>query len=448
MSEPYRPTIHFSPAQGWMNDPNGLIRLDGLWHMFFQHHPDGIDHDDMHWGHAVSEDLVSWTERPVALAPDALGTCFSGSAVETPEGEVKMFYTAHSLTADGRDHQVQCLVHADRALTHPAREPRNPVLPNPGVEAFRDPKVIWHAETARWIMLVTLGQEIGFYSSDDLLQWQFESRFGEADVSYRGGVWECPDLLQFETEAGTTAWVLIVGMQAGALHGGSGTFYFVGDFDGHSFTNHGDPDEMLWMDYGRDYYAAQTFFDPSDNPPVAMAWVSNWDYARTTPTEAFRGVMSLPRKLSLIETPKGLRLRQRLPAEVAWRLQDNPVETGTFSLLHSFDLAPGEEEALAFFGEAVPQFILTRLSEAEAELRCLRAPHPAMAKFAHDFTVALDWPATGALTMEFNVDRGIIECANRDGTLWITSLFYPADPAAPLRITPPAPVEHKELAHG
>ena len=144
-----------------MNDPNGMIRVDGVYHLFFQHDPDSTVQGPMHWGHAKSTDLVNWEELPVALYPTALGTCFSGSAIETADGALKLFYTAHQ-RPDGRDFQTQCLVHADRALTTFTSEPANPVVKNPGLECFRDPKVIWHATTARWIMAVTLGQSIGF----------------------------------------------------------------------------------------------------------------------------------------------------------------------------------------------------------------------------------------------------------------------------------------------
>ncbi|WP_268236444.1 glycoside hydrolase family 32 protein [Actibacterium pelagium] len=435
---------------GWMNDPNGLIRLDSVWHMFFQHHPDGIDHDDIHWGHAVSHDLLSWEERPIALAPDQMGTCFSGSAVETPDGDVKIFYTAHSLTPEGRDHQVQCLVHADRSLTKSARDYRNPILPNPGREAFRDPKVIWHEQTSRWIMLVTLGQEIGIYSSTDLVDWRFESRFGEADISYRGGVWECPDLLRFDDGDGGEVWVLIVGVQSGAANGGSGTMYFIGDFDGQRFENHGDPDQMLWMDRGRDFYAAQGFFDRAGGEPVVMAWISNWDYARETPTKAFRGVMSLPRILSLVNTPKGRRLRQNLPEQVLNKLKSSSVSSGTYGFAKTFEMVEGDRTAILLFGSETPQFVLSRKAAATGVIHCHRDEHPDMQNFGHDLSIEFDWPMEETLELQFYVDRGVVELSAMDGTLWVTNLFYPEDPGGEVRILPNknTTTQLKEIVHG
>ena len=148
MSDRYRPKLHFAPAKGWMNDPNGLIKVDGVFHMFFQHDPDSVDHGPMHWGHSRSTNLVTWEELPVALYPTELGTCFSGTAVETPEGELKLFYTAHRRIND-EDYQVQCLVHADRSLTTFQLDAANPVLANPGLACFRDPTVFWHEASGR-----------------------------------------------------------------------------------------------------------------------------------------------------------------------------------------------------------------------------------------------------------------------------------------------------------
>ena len=161
-----------------MNDPNGLIKVDGVYHLFFQHDPGSINHGPMHWGHACSTDLVTWRELPVALYPNELGTCFSGTAVEGADGEIKLFYTAHR-RIDDQDYQVQCLVHADQSLTTFRFDAANPVLDNPGLVCFRDPKVLWHEASKRWVMAVTHGQSVGFYSSQEPIGWHFESSFGE-----------------------------------------------------------------------------------------------------------------------------------------------------------------------------------------------------------------------------------------------------------------------------
>lgn len=434
MSEKYRPLFHFAPRAGWMNDPNGMIRVDGAYHLFFQHDPDSTLHGPMHWGHARSTDLVNWEELPVALYPTEQGTCFSGSAVETANGELKLFYTAHR-RPDDQDFQTQCLVHADRALATFTAEAANPVIDNPGIECFRDPKVIWHAASARWIMAVTMGQSIGFYSSANLIDWTFESAFGEADGRHGDGPWECPDLVAMRAPDGCEHWVLIVGIGSGAYGPGSGNQYFVGQFDGHRFVNANAPETELWLDYGRDFYAAQSFFDSTGGVPINMAWASNWLYARTTQTQAFRGVMSLPREMHLVDTSDGLRVAQRIPEGVKQAFAAVAGATGTYLQDVAINLDVGQQAAIALFGERAPHFVVRRTSDAAATIRTLRADVAGMAEFAHDYAVDLAYPADGSLALELYVDRGLVELGTSDGLVWITNLFFPEHPAGAVTIT-------------
>lgn len=429
MTETYRPHLHFSPRRGWMNDPNGMIRVDGIWHLFYQHDPDSTVHGPMHWGHATSSDLVHWTEQPVALYPNALGTCFSGSAVETDVG-VKLFYTAHSRTADGEDYQVQCLVHANDDLSNFESDASNPVLPNPGLAAFRDPKVIWHEASQKWVMLVTEGQSVGFYGSTDLRHWTHLSTFGETHGRHSEGPWECPDLVPLVAPNGETIWVLIIGLNPGGYALGSGTQYFLGSFDGTHFTNANPPQTELWLDYGRDYYAAQTFFERGGTEtPTAIAWASNWLYARQTKTGAFRGVMSLPRELRLVDTPDGLRVAASAPASVEAGFEGQGAP-GTYRLDRRITLAPGEQLAIHLFGEDQPHFIVSRTSGNRGSIRTMRQPVDGMDGFGHDYAVDLPWPATGALDLTLFIDRGLVELSAADGLVWITNLFFPAHPEA------------------
>jgi fructan beta-fructosidase len=432
-TEPFRPRLHFSPASGWINDPNGLIFVDGTWHIFYQHHPHSTLWGPMHWGHASSRDLVHWSEQPIALKPDALGTCFSGSAIETPAGEIKLFYTANAKQPDGSDLQTQCLVHADRALTKFTSEPRNPVVPNPGLGAFRDPKVVWHEPTGRWIMVVTHGQSIGIHSSADLVHWTLESEFGANEGQHGKAPWECPDLLPMTGPDGTTHWVLLVGIASDAPGGGSGTQYFVGDFDGHRFSSANPPETVLWLDYGRDFYAAQTFF--GTEPPTVMAWASNWQYASHTPTEAFRGVMSLPREMSLVETAHELRLRQSVSASVAAAFEvvefGGTPRTGTYRSRASFDLAPGQSASIWLFGEAEPQFKLTAGDDGAVTARSVRASR-GIAHFEHDYTTGV--PSNGSLELELFVDNGLVELSIAGGLVWLTDLFFPETPSGRLSL--------------
>lgn len=431
MTEKFRPNLHFSPRAGWMNDPNGMIRVDGVWHLFFQHDPDSTLHGPMHWGHATSKDLVHWQEQQVALYPGALGTCFSGSAVETAEGAIKLFYTAHSTTATGEDYQVQCLVHADRALARFENHPANPVVPNPGFTAFRDPKVIWHEPSQRWIMLVTEGQSIGFYGSDDLERWTHLSSFGETHGRHSPGPWECPDLVPLLAPNGEIQWVLIVGLNPGGYAPGSGTQYFIGHFDGTAFTNANPPETELWLDYGRDYYAAQTFFETGGTQrPTAIAWASNWLYAKQTKTAAFRGVMSLPRELRLAATPDGLRVAAHVPASAEAGFGSAALP-GTSRIDLMADLAVGEEMAIVLFGEEEPHFIVRRDNSERGSIRTIRQAITGMEQFGHDYLVDFFWPANDVLDLTLFIDRGLVELSAADGLVWITNLFYPANPEAP-----------------
>jgi fructan beta-fructosidase len=439
MSEPFRPQLHFSPRAGWMNDPNGMIRVGDVWHLFYQHDPDSTVHGPMHWGHASSHNLLAWNEMRVALYPTSLGTCFSGSAIETSDGAIKLFYTAHTRTAAGDDHQVQCLVHADRAMTRFEGDAHNPVVPNPGLLAFRDPKVIWHDASRRWIMLVTEGQSIGFYGSEDLVAWQYLSSFGQKHGRHSEGPWECPDMVQLATPGGKTVWVLIVGLNPGGYAPGSGTQYFVGQFDGTEFTNANSAETELWLDYGRDYYAAQTFFErDATSAPVAMAWASNWLYAKQTPTRAFRGVMSLPRQLRMVETPDGLRVAGLLPmvAEAAYA-----AAPGTSRLDLVAELGVGDELPIFLFGESIPQFTVRRDSATRGVIRTVRHAIDDMDQFAHDYDVPLFWPEAGGLDVTLFIDRGLVELCAAEGLVWITNLFYPAD------IEAGTVVQSRERAH-
>lgn len=439
--EKYRPALHLSPRAGWMNDPNGLIRVDGVYHAFFQHDPDSTRHGPMHWGHATSTDLAHWTEQPIALYPSALGTCFSGSAVETAAGDVKLFYTAHSKTVTGEDYQTQCLVHADRSLSRFTSEPANPIVPNPGRVVFRDPKVIWHAATGRWIMLVTEGQSIGFYGSTDLARWTHLSSFGAGHGRHSEGPWECPDLVPLNGPGGETVWVLIVGLNPGGYAPGSGTQYFIGQFDGVQFTNANPAETELWLDHGRDYYAAQSFFD-RDNAqgPVAMAWASNWLYARDTPTDTFRGSFTLPRRLRLVETTTGPRVAAVVPSHVAeqfdrFRISDTPLvpRTGTYVLTGTIRLQPGQALQIALFGEPVPHLSFERAAAGPVALRLVRAPAHAMPDFEHDYDVPLG--TLDAFEVELFVDNGLVELSIDAGRVWATNLHFPAAVAGRVMVT-------------
>lgn len=305
----YRPAFHFTPQNGWMNDPNGMIFLNGQYHLFYQHYPDATVWGPMHWGHATSKDLVKWQHQPIALFPDSIGMIFSGSAVLDKNNTSGLgrngiaplvaIFTQHFMPGEkaGRvDFQNQSIAYSvDEGKTW-IKYAGNPVLKTPSIKDFRDPKVIWHDPSQKWIMSLAVADHVELYSSANLINWTKESELGKGQFAH-GGVWECPDLLSFNVN-GKTIWVLLVSMNPGGPNSGSATQYMVGDFDGHVFKPYSN--DIKWMDYGPDNYAGVTFSNVGERN-ILIGWMSNWNYANLVPTDKWRSAMTVPRELSLVK---------------------------------------------------------------------------------------------------------------------------------------------------
>jgi len=306
-NEQYRPQIHFTPKQHWMNDPNGLVYFNGTYHLFYQYYPGAAVWGPMHWGHATSKDLFHWQHHPIALYPDSLGYIFSGSVVVDYKntsgfginGKIPLVavFTHHDPKGEkeGRiDYQNQSLAYSlDEGKTW-KKYSGNPVLKNPGIKDFRDPKVGWNEAAGKWMMTLAVLDHINFYSSTDLKTWTKESEFGK-DVGAHGGVWECPDLFSLDYE-GKKVWVLIVNLNPGGPNGGSGTQYFIGDFNGHNFIPFAT--DTRWLDYGPDEYAG-VIYSNTGNRRIFLGWMSNWQYGQQVPTKEWRSAMTVPRELSI-----------------------------------------------------------------------------------------------------------------------------------------------------
>ncbi|MDP5062727.1 MAG: glycoside hydrolase family 32 protein [Maribacter sp.] len=308
--EKYRPQYHFTPEEKWMNDPNGLVYKDSLYHLFYQYYPDSTIWGPMHWGHAVSKDMMVWKHKPVALFPDENGLIFSGSAVvdhnntsgfgtEDNPAMVAIF-TYHDMEgeqAGKKDFQTQGIAYSLDNGDSWTKYEGNPVIGNTGIKDFRDPKVFWNEIEENWTMLLVAGDHLQIWNSHDLKDWKKVSEFGK-DKGAHGGVWECPDLFPLKID-GTdeVKWVLLISINPGAPNGGSGTQYFIGDFDGTTFTT--DQVDHKWVDLGRDNYAGVTYNDAPNDERIFIGWMSNWDYARDTPTEKWRSAMTVPRSLKL-----------------------------------------------------------------------------------------------------------------------------------------------------
>ncbi len=311
--ETYRPQFHFSPEAHWMNDPNGMVWFEGEYHLFYQYFPDSNVWGPMHWGHAVSTDMVYWKHLPVALSPDSLGYIFSGSAVADIKNTSRFgtlenpplvaLFTYHDPVGEKKGSltfQNQGMAFStDKGRTW-TKYTQNPVLKNPGIRDFRDPKVFWHDESGKWIMILAVQDRVHLYSSPDLTEWTFLSEFGQG-IGAHGGVWECPDLFRIKVkDTGEMKWVMLVSINPGGPNGGSATQYFVGNFDGTHFVK--ENKDIRWVDWGRDNYAGVTWSNipESDGRRLFLGWMSNWQYATVVPTEVWRSAMTIPRELSLV----------------------------------------------------------------------------------------------------------------------------------------------------
>lgn len=449
-AEAYRPQFHFSPAAHWINDPNGLVYYDGEYHLFYQYHPESTVWGPMHWGHAVSRELLRWEELPIALHPDEHGMIFSGSAVIDwhnsagfgREALVAIF-THHRSSGDIQTQSQSLAYSLDKGRTW-TKYAGNPVLPPTNrMRDFRDPKVFWYGapETGHWVLCLAAGQLILFYKSPNLIDWEACGGFGFGYGS-TGGVWETPDLFELPVE-GTDErrWVLFVGVGRGAPAGGSGGQYFVGHFDGETFTSDNPKPVALWADYGADFYAAQSWSDVADGRRLVIAWMSNWLYARQTPTERWRGAMTLPRQLFLARTADGIRLRQAV-VDTTPLADGQPFRAGPVTIpaggVYTPETGPGSlweiRAAVAGQGDGCG----LRLSWADGSTVSLTWREGALlvdrrqsgaVDFNPDFPAVHSGPlapADGRLSLQLFVDASSLEVLAQDGLLSMTEQIFPA----------------------
>jgi fructan beta-fructosidase len=458
--QPYRPQFHFSPNKNWTNDPNGLVYFDGEYHLFFQYNPFGDLWGHMSWGHAVSRDLLHWQELPVALPEENGVMIFTGSTVVDERNSsgfcqggrpcLVAVYTGHTPEHGGKPAlQTQNIAYSnDRGRTW-TKFAGNPVL-NLNMSDFRDPKVFWSEQGKHWVMAVSLPNDhkIQIYGSPDLKAWKLLSDFGPQGA--QGGQWECPELFQVPVEGsgkGERRWVLKVGLNPGALQGGSGEQYFVGQFDGTRFTNDNPPSTTLWTDYGKDCYCALTFNGlPQDRKPVMIGWMDNWQYADKLPTSPWRGQMTFPRALSLRQTSEGLRLYQE-PVSLAplagkseqARIKEDiqfPSETigrsHTFVLDGQLDLRGTDVAGWKLLADA-NHFTTIVYKKGEKKLVIDRS-QSGLTNFSPKFPAVVEAPLAiegDALKLKAIVDRCSLEVFADDGRIVSTNLvFPPADAGA------------------
>ena len=423
--EQYRPVYHHTPAYGWMNDPNGMFYKDGVWNLYFQHNPYGSQWENMTWGHSTSTDLVHWKYEGDAVESDALGTVFSGSAVVDKDntagfgkGAVIALYTSAG------ENQTQSMAYStDNGKTFTKYE-GNPIITS-NVPDFRDPHMFWNEDIKKWNMIMAVGQHMEIYTSDNLKDWKLESSFG-AEYGNHGGVWECPDLMKLKVR-GTDKekWMLICNINPGGPFGGSATQYFVGDFDGHKFTCDSKPEVTKWMDYGKDHYATVTFDNAPEGRHVAIAWMSNWQYANQVPTLQYRSGNSIPRDLGLFEY-KG---------ETYCSVVPSPEMTAARSKKAGKKLTESCEMVVNLKGNATITLSndkgekVVMNYDAKAETFSMDRTKSGKMDFSSDFAATTKAPTYGKISqLRIFIDKSSIEVLDAEGKMAMTNLVFPTKP--------------------
>lgn len=316
-----RPEFHYTNPSGWLNDPNGLIYHEGVFHIFYQHYPENINWGPMHWGHAVTKDFHVFENKQIALYPDELGTIFSGSMVcDTNnsagfgEGALVAVFTYHQDTIESQG-IAYSLDHGETFTKYDG----NPIIQLEHAKDFRDPKVFWHQETKCWVMLLVAYDRVVFYISDNLKEWEKTGEFIPEEEF--DGVLECPDVFRLNVNGDEEAYDVLTVSVGGPTFGMK---CYIGEFDGKVFT--ATQKGYQCIDLGMDNYAAVTYNGISDQASrvVAIGWQNNWNYARQIPADTWRGIMTLPRVYGLRKQNESIILIQK-PVEEIDALFENDV---------------------------------------------------------------------------------------------------------------------------
>lgn len=450
--EEYRPQIHFSPKTNWINDPNGMVYANGVYHLFYQHYPDKPVWGPMHWGHATSKDLIHWQHQPIALYPDSLGYIFSGSAVldkkntsgfgKNGKAPLVAIFTHHRPNAAEGDvtFQNQSIAYSNDDGKTWIKYKGNPVVKNPGIIDFRDPKVMWYEQQKKWIMTLATKDFITFYSSPNLKDWKKESEFGK-DFGAHGGVWECPDLFTLD-DNGKTVWVLLVNLNPGGPNKGSATQYFLGDFDGTNFKPYST--QTKWLDYGPDEYAGITWSNTGKRK-IFIGWLSNWMYANEVPTTNWRNALTLPRELKLKRTGSDLLVASEPVKELA-TISAKPTTainikvenkiglskyTGTVKLpcVINLEIADKKNFSVNILNDAGEK--ITAGYDDEQHQYFIDRTKSGKTDFNNDFAavhVAPRFTDVALLKLKLVIDVSSIELFADDGLTVMTEVFFPNKP--------------------
>ena len=459
-SEYWRPSYHHTPAYGWMNDPNGMFYKDGLWHLYYQYNPYGSKWENMTWGHSTSPDLINWDAQPIAIRPTALGTIFSGSAVvdkDNTAGFGKDAIVAIFTTAGAS--QTQSMAYSTDGGKTFTQYAANPVIAYE--RESRDPNFFWDARHNQWVLTLVsaLDHEILIYTSPNLKDWTLASKFGHGFGS-QAGVWECPDLMEVPVEGSDEKkWVLIININPGGPFGGSAAQYFVGDFDGKTFTCDTPPEVTRWLDYGKDHYATVSFSNAPDDRKTVIAWMSNWQYANEVPTKQYRSANSLPRDLSLFKAPDGQYYLTSVPSPEVDALRGSlkkfgsatisskgksfqlpSSETGGYEIQFEATVADNQKLSIVL-SNADGEEVVMKLDGADRRFSMDRSKSGEVS-FSDNFSGVTFAEVPGnstSFSFRFFIDRSSIEAFIDGGHLAMTNLLFPRKPYTTLTLRSEGP---------
>ena len=449
--EKYRPAYHHTPLYGWMNDPNGMVYHDGVWHLCYQWNPFGSKWQNMTWGHSTSRDLIHWEPQEPTLLPDGLGTIFSGSsAIDEANSAGFGKNSIVTLFTSAANSQVQSLAYSNDGGYTYTTYPGNPVLTLES-EA-RDPNMFWNEETKQWTLILAhaLDHEMLIFTSPDLKSWTLQSSFGKG-LGAQDGVWECPDLFELPvTGTQEKKWVLICNINPGGPFGGSATQYFTGSFDGQTFKVDTDASGNVptkWLDYGKDHYATVSWSDTPGRRTV-IGWMSNWQYAAEVPTLQFRSANTLPREMGVFKvhdqyyvsskpSPELDALRGKITHN-AKRIQVGkrahtvslPQENdGICEILMNVDAKRSKQLKMTLANKA--QEKVTIIYDVEKETISFDRTQSGIVDFSQDFpavTVTPTYENDGSVNLRLFIDRSSMELFEQEGRFVMTNLVFPTSP--------------------
>lgn len=457
--EKYRPAYHHTPLYGWMNDPNGMVYKDGVWHLCYQWNPFGSKWQNLSWGRSTSRDLIHWEHQGAVLEPDGLGMIFSGSSAIDSTNSAG--FGANSIVAmytSAAASQIQSLAYSTDGGNTFTTYPANPVLTLES-EA-RDPNMFWNNESKQWTLVLAnaLEKEMLIFTSPNMKQWTLQSSFGKG-IGAQDGVWECPDLFQLNvSNTGEKKWVLLCNINPGGIQGGSATQYFIGEFDGKTFKADTDANGNIptkWMDYGKDHYATVSWSDAPDKRRTVIGWMSNWQYAAEIPTMQFRSANTLPRDLSLFRYSDGQYYLASAPSPEMLNLRDQSINKSTrfsvgkkvktFSLptkndgiceiVMDLDTRRSSKVTMTLTNKQQEKVIMTYDAQ-NAQLSFDRT-QSGLVNFSQDFpsvTVNPTYSENGKVSLRIFIDRSSIEVFEKEGRFVQTNLVFPTSPYTTLSL--------------